>query len=109
FMMFLGIFSSSTISQHLVSQYYLVYTVLAGICIILAAIYILNMIRRVFYGNNMTLTVAKDISINEKIVLGIIVILIFWLGIYPNSVLHLTDRISYDILSRSDVSELLKK
>lgn len=103
FLMFNGIFSSKF------TEYYLVFTILAGITIILAAVYILNMIRRVFYGNNRTLAMAKDISINEKIALGIIVILIFCLGIYPNSVLHLTDGISNDILSRSDISELLKK
>ena len=103
FMMLLGIFSSAA------TQYYLVFTILAGVCIILAAVYILNMIRRVFYGNNMVLTVVKDISINEKIVLGIIVVLIFWLGVYPNSLLHLTDGISNDILTRSDISQLLKK
>jgi NADH-quinone oxidoreductase subunit M len=103
FMMFLGIFSST------VTQYYLVFTILAGICIILAAVYILNMIRNVFYGSNTVLTLAKDISINEKIVLGVIVILIFWLGIYPNSMLHLTDGISNDILSRSDISPLFMK
>jgi NADH-quinone oxidoreductase subunit M len=103
FMMFYGIFSSS------VTQYYLVFTILAGTCIIFAAVYILNMIRKVFYGSSIVTTVAKDITMNEKIVLGIIVVLIFLLGVYPNSILHLTNDFSNDILTRSNISSLFMK
>jgi NADH-quinone oxidoreductase subunit M len=104
FLMFYGIFSSTF------TQYYLVFTVLAGSCIIFAAVYTLNMIRKVFYGSSIATTGSgKDISWNEKIVLGIIVILIFWLGVYPNTILHLTENISSSILIQSDVSPLLMK
>ena len=104
FLMFLGIFSST------ITQYYLVFTILAGTSIILAAVYILNMIRKVFYGNSIALNaVTKDITMNEKIVLGLIVVLIFWLGVYPNSMLHLTNDVSNDILTRSDISPLFMK
>src|SRR5947207_3485400 len=50
FLMFNGIFASA------VTKSYIVFTVLAGITIILAAVYMLNMIRKVFYGETNSLT-----------------------------------------------------
>jgi NADH-quinone oxidoreductase subunit M len=84
FLMFNGIFSSQT-------KYNIWFIVMAGMGIILGAIYTLNMIRKVFYGNTNTLTSAtEDIRWNEKLALGIIVVIIFWLGIYPHSMLNET-------------------
>ena len=104
FLMFNGIFSSA------VTKYYLWFTILAGITIILTAVYTLNMVRKVFYGNNNSLTAgAKDISMNVKLALGIIVILIFWMGIYPQGLLNVTKEISDSILNKSNVLHLLKK
>ena len=67
FMMFTGIMSSSG------TEYYFIFTVLAGVSIILAAVYMLNMVRKVFFGNTNALTeTATDIKFNEKLVLRII-------------------------------------
>ena len=67
------------------------YTVVAGISIILAAIYTLNMIQKVFYGNTNTLTEnAVDIKWNEKLVLAVLVVLIFVMGVYPKPMIELT-------------------
>ncbi len=67
------------------------YAAVAGIGIILAAIYTLNMIQKVFYGNSNTIVdTVKDISWNEKLILGIIVCLVFIVGIYPQPVIDLT-------------------
>ena len=104
FLMFNGIFSSA------VTKYNVWFTVLAGISIILAAVYTLNMIRKVFYGNNNRLTAGgADISWNEKLALGIIVILIFWMGVYPQGLLNVTKEISESILNKADVLHLIKK
>lgn len=104
FMMFNGIFSSS------VTQYNIVFTVLAGIGIILAAIYILNMIRKVFFGDLKNSTAqATDTGWSENFVLSVIVILILWMGVYPDSLLQLTKEISETILSNSDITSLLTK
>jgi NADH-quinone oxidoreductase subunit M len=84
FLMFNGIFGSVTI-------YNVWFTILAGLGIILGAVYTLNMIRKVFYGDTNALTVAtKDITWNEKLALGIIVIIIFGFGIYPQCMLNET-------------------
>jgi len=97
FLMFNGILGSYT-------RYNVWFTALAGFSIILAAIYILNMIRKVFYGNTNTLTgAAQDIKWNEKLSLGIIVILIFWLGIYPQCMLDLTAEITDPIVKKFEL------
>jgi NADH-quinone oxidoreductase subunit M len=67
------------------------YAAVAGISIILAAVYTLTMIQKVFYGNTTAVTESvTDISLNEKIVLSIIVLIIFALGIYPQPIIDLT-------------------
>jgi len=97
FLMFTGIFTSHT-------RYNVWFTVLAGLSIILAAVYILNMIRKVFYGNTNNVTVAAiDITWSEKLALGIIVILIFWMGVYPQSLLNITNEISESVLQRANL------
>jgi NADH-quinone oxidoreductase subunit M len=104
FLMFTGVFTST------VTKYNILFTVLAGVCIILGAVYTLNMIRKIFYGEAVALTAkAKDISLNEKLALGVIVILICWMGVYPKPMLDLTNDISDSILKISDVHHLLKK
>ncbi len=98
FLMFNGLFNS------LGSKYSLWFTVSAGISIILAAVYTLNMIRKVFYGNTNTLTEAvTDVAITEKIALGIIVLLIFIFGVYPQALIDLTEKISAYILGEASL------
>ena len=104
FMMFNGIFSSA------VTKYNLWFTAIAGISIILGAVYTLNMIRRVFYGNTNVLTgEAADIGIQEKLALGIVVILIFWMGIYPQPMLNIVHETANTILNKADVLPLIRK
>jgi len=95
FMMFNGIYASAA------TKYNVVFTVTAAITVILSAIYMLNMIQKVFYGNANALTAnAKDISLNEKIVLGIIVIAILVVGIFPQPVFELTKNTVEIILAK---------
>jgi NADH-quinone oxidoreductase subunit M len=95
FMMFNGVFSST------VTKYAVVDTVVAGVCIILAAVYTLNMIKKIFYGNSNTLTATGTAtSVNVKVSLAVIVALIFIIGIYPKPMLHLTNGIVDAILAR---------
>jgi NADH-quinone oxidoreductase subunit M len=67
------------------------YAAIAGVSIILAAVYMLNMVRKVFYGDT-TVEAAHvtDISFNEKLILSIIVLLIFVFGVYPQPIIDLT-------------------
>ena len=103
FMMFTGIFGST------VTKYNIVFAVLAGLSVILGAVYTLNMIQKVFYGNTNTLTAtARDIFINEKLVLGMIVIMILVLGVYPQPLLNVTNSFVDSILKEANITGLIK-
>jgi len=85
FLLFSGVFSSTA------TTYNVVFTVVAGLSIILSAVYTLNMIQRVFFGPVKALTAtAKDIYMNEKVVLSVIVVIIVVIGVYPKPMLDLT-------------------
>ncbi|HEY4112387.1 NADH-quinone oxidoreductase subunit M [Puia sp.] len=95
FLLFSGVFTSAA------TQYNVVFTVVAGLSIILGAIYTLNMIQRVFYGKTNALTErAVDIAFNEKVVLGVIVVLILFIGVYPKPMLDLTKDAADFILTK---------
>lgn len=67
------------------------YTAFAGLSIILAAVYTLNMVQKVFYGDTNTLTASiKEIAWNEKIILGVLVAAIFLIGVFPQPMFDLT-------------------
>ena len=90
FMMFGGLF-----------KFNIWYTAVAGLSIILAAVYTLNMVQKVFYGEVNTLTSAmKEISLNEKIILSVIVITIFMAGVYPQPFFDLTKDTVAAIITR---------
>jgi NADH-quinone oxidoreductase subunit M len=90
FMMFTGLF-----------KFNVWFAAIAGISIILSAVYTLNMVQKVFYGDTNSLTVTmKDISLKQKLVLGVLVLLIFAVGIYPQPVFDLTKDTVTLILTR---------
>jgi NADH-quinone oxidoreductase subunit M len=104
FLMFNGIFTSE------VTRYNVVFTVVAALSIILSAVYILNMIRKVFFGStNQVTEFASDIRMNEKFSLAVIVVIIIFLGIYPQPVFDLTDEFVDGILKQADVTHLISK
>ncbi|RPD46604.1 complex I subunit 4 family protein [Paracnuella aquatica] len=104
FMMFNGIFTST------ITKYNELFAVLAMLSIILAAVYTLNMIQKVFFGpvNNLTAN-ATDIRFNEKLALGVVVLLILVFGIYPQPLLNLTGGFVDVILNKANVAHLIVK
>jgi NADH-quinone oxidoreductase subunit M len=63
----------------------------AGISIILAAVYTLNMIQKIFYGNTVALTEnAHDSSpyVNAALIILVLIVIVF--GVYPQPILNLT-------------------
>jgi NADH-quinone oxidoreductase subunit M len=100
FLMFTGIFTSGA------SKYSMIFTAVAAITIILSAIYTLNMVQRVFYGNTNALTATtKDIKFNESLALVIIVGLILSFGVYPKPMLELTQSVSDSILLKMTIKQ----
>ena len=79
FMLFNGLFNGSMVMM-----------VIAGLGIILGAVYTLNMIQKTAYGNVTKMITAKDLSVNETVGLVIIICLIIFLGVYPKPLLDLT-------------------
>jgi NADH-quinone oxidoreductase subunit M len=95
FLMFSGIYTSKA------TVYSTVFVVLAATTIILSAVYMLNMVQRVFYGpTNERTENTVDIAGYEKFILGLIVVIILVVGIYPEPLLR---------LSREAVETLLSK
>ena len=89
FMMFGGLFSVNPL-----------YAVAAGISIILAAVYTLQMIRKVFYGEIVeTTSTIKDISFGEKTALFGLVLFIFLFGIMPQPMIDFTKDALKNILA----------
>jgi NADH-quinone oxidoreductase subunit M len=74
-------------------------TAAAGIGIILSAVYTLNMIQKIFYGETVPATaLVQDIAWNEKLVLGLIVCIIFVSGVYPQPVIDLTKNAATELV-----------
>ena len=75
-----------------VYQFNLWVAVAAGLTIIFGAVYMLRMYKQVMQGTTNDLTIAfTDITGSEKVVLGIICLLIIGLGIYPQPILHISE------------------
>lgn len=66
-------------------------TAVAGISIILAAVYTLNMVQKIFYGNTVAATAnAQEVSGNVQLALVLLTVLIIVLGVYPQPLINLT-------------------
>lgn len=83
FMLFHGLFQSA-------SPYHITYMVVAGLGIILGAVYTLSMVQKVAYGNKAAQVTEGDLSANEYAGLLVIIALIIFLGVYPKPLLDLT-------------------
>jgi NADH-quinone oxidoreductase subunit M len=71
------------------------YTVFAALGVILAAVYMLYMFQKMFLGpiTNKANEVLKDLTVRELLILIPLLILIFWIGLYPQpffSLIHPT-------------------
>ena len=104
FLMFNGIWSST------VTKYNVVFTALAALSIILAAVYTLNMIQKVFFGQVNELTEkTHDIRWNEKLAIGSIIVMILVFGIYPQPILNLTNGFVNSLMNEINVAHLFVK
>ena len=69
------------------------YSVIAGFGVVLAAVYLLIMFMRTFYGpnDNPENHRLKDIKTWEIAMVGVFIVFIFWGGLYPNTFLKPTE------------------
>jgi NADH-quinone oxidoreductase subunit M len=80
----------------------MVYGTLAAVGVVLAAVYLLWMVQRVFYGE---ITVEKnrdlhDCDRREKLILVVAVAVIIWMGVYPQPFLRRLDASATQIVER---------
>jgi NADH-quinone oxidoreductase subunit M len=95
FLMFTGVWNSG------VTKFNVAFTAAAAVTIILSAVYTLNMLQKVLFGATSRLTEgARDIKLNEKLILSVLVVLILVFGVYPKPMLDLTQTTVDTILSR---------
>ncbi|MGK9126938.1 NADH-quinone oxidoreductase subunit M [Olivibacter sp. SA151] len=68
------------------------WAIFAGLTIILGAVYMLRMYQGVMLGEtNERMTYFKDISGTDLLLLGVLVVLIIAIGLYPRPLLHLSE------------------
>ncbi|GAB2528928.1 complex I subunit 4 family protein [Rufibacter soli] len=64
----------------------------AGLTIILSSVYMLRMFQRVMFGEKNTITqVFTDLTFTEKAVLVPLVVMVFWIGLHPNTFLSISE------------------
>jgi NADH-quinone oxidoreductase subunit M len=69
----------------------------AALGVILGAVYMLWMFKRVFFGEESALVQdqshpLKDLNYREILVLSPLIVLVFWMGIFPNQFLNFTNK-----------------
>ncbi len=65
---------------------------IAGLTIILGAVYMLRMFQKVMFGEQNSLTATfRDLTGVEKAVLIPLVVMVFWIGLHPNTFMSLTE------------------
>ncbi|MBC8064369.1 MAG: NADH-quinone oxidoreductase subunit M [Chlorobia bacterium] len=86
FMALMGAFESAYAGAFGLSMWFVV---VAGFGVVLAAVYLLYMFQQVFYGknDNPENQRLKDIKPWEMAMCGLLVVFIFWGGLYPNTFL----------------------
>ena len=87
FMLFNGIFQSA-------SAYNILFMAVAGLGIILGAVYTLNMVQKTAFGNTTPMLISKDMTMNESLAMALIVVLVIFLGVYPKPLLELTQSVA---------------
>jgi NADH-quinone oxidoreductase subunit M len=85
FMLFNGIFQSA-------SNYNISFMAIAGLGIILGAVYTLNMVQKTAFGNTVAMNGTKDMTMNESIAMALIIVLVLFLGVYPKPLLEFTQQ-----------------
>lgn len=92
-----------------VFNYNIVYSAVAGLTIILGAVYMLRMYQKVMLGGvNVRTSAFADLDTTEKSVLIIISILIIFIGVYPQPFLNISESAVINLLDQVNQKISLK-
>jgi NADH-quinone oxidoreductase subunit M len=86
FMTLYGTFSSSVLENH-------TYAIVATTGVVIAAIYLMIMYKKAFFGkiDNLENNVLKDINWKYSIIFVVITFLMFWIGVFPSHFLKYSE------------------
>jgi NADH-quinone oxidoreductase subunit M len=66
----------------------ILFSCLASVGLVAGTIYALRIMQKVFYGKQSSGIKIKDVSVRESVALGAMVLVIFYLGIFPQPVIN---------------------
>jgi NADH-quinone oxidoreductase subunit M len=87
----------------------ILFTCLASVGLVAGTIYALRIMQKVFYGRQSSGLKMKDLSVRESIVLGAMVIVIIYLGIFPQAVINTAKPAIMKTLNNKEQTTDLKK
>jgi NADH-quinone oxidoreductase subunit M len=77
-------------------------TVLASLGLVASTIYSLRIMQKVFYGNKIKEWKLSDFNFREMIIMGSMIIIIVWLGIFPQTFLNTSKKTMENLISNSN-------
>jgi NADH-quinone oxidoreductase subunit M len=78
-----------------------VLTIFAAIGLVAATAYSLRIMQKIFYGQHISAYTLPDLSIREKLIMVPLVLVIIWLGVYPQPVLNTTAPLVHTLLENN--------
>lgn len=81
------------------------FTCLASIGLIFATVYSIRIMQKVFYGPQQVTNPVRDLSIRESLIMGSLVAIIFFLGLFPQPVMKISAPSVGKILKTDDVTD----
>ena len=87
----------------------ILFACLASVGLVAGTIYALRIMQKVFYGRQSSGLKMKDLSVRESIVLGAMVIVIIYLGIFPQAVINTAKPAIMKTLNNKEQTTDLKK
>ena len=67
-------------------------TIIAAIGLVIATVYSLRIVQKVFFGTQITETTLSDLSLRERVVMVVLIVSIVWLGLFPQPVLDTSEK-----------------
>jgi NADH-quinone oxidoreductase subunit M len=77
-------------------------TALAALGLVASTIYSLRILQKVFYGNKVKEWSLKDFNFRELVMMSSMIIIIVWLGIFPQTFLNTSKNTMKNLLSKSN-------
>jgi len=78
-------------------QAHIVAVIIAACGVLAATFYALRFVQKVFHGSNVHSWRVKDLALREGFVLGALMVVLLWLGLYPQPVIRTVSQVTNDV------------